>query len=61
MPSDSWRTRGKSQLNSTIAPWAFPAVWLLLISATGTVVVSSGRSGTEQARLQDAPGTFVNK
>jgi hypothetical protein len=37
----------ESQLNWTIAPWAFPAVWLLLIPAAGIVVVPSGKSSAE--------------
>ena len=40
----------KPQLNWTIAPWAFPAVWLSHILAAGIVVVLSGMSGNRVAR-----------
>jgi hypothetical protein len=39
----------KPQLNWTIAPWAFPAVWLSLILAAGIAVVLSGMSDNRVA------------
>jgi hypothetical protein len=40
----------KPQLNWTIAPWAFSAVWLSLILSAGIVVVPSGMSDNRVAR-----------
>src|SRR5947209_5272361 len=52
-------TVGKPQLNWTIAKWAFPAAWLLLILAAGIVVVPSGMGGIRVSQTAGTrPGTL---
>jgi regulator of protease activity HflC (stomatin/prohibitin superfamily) len=52
-------TVGKLQLNWTIAQWAFPAAWLLLILAAGIVVVPSGMGGIRVSQTAGTrPGTL---
>ncbi|HEY2496393.1 MAG TPA: SPFH domain-containing protein [Candidatus Angelobacter sp.] len=49
----------KPHLNWTIAQWAFPAAWLLLILAAGIVVVPSGMGGIRVSQTAGTrPGTL---